>query len=59
MFRFKSDKTSNVPCGFYARGLYFYGSESDTTEEAIVNSETSLAATYKIIPGGNQSAYEI
>lgn len=54
MFHFKSDKTSNVPCGFYAHGLHFYDSEADITEEAIVNPETSLAATYKIIPGGSR-----
>lgn len=41
------------PCGFYAHELHVHGSEADTTEEAIVNPETGLVATYKIIPGGN------
>lgn len=33
--------------------MHIRGAAADTTEEATVNSETRLAATYKIIPGGH------
>lgn len=58
IFHIKSYFISNqqdLKCSLWAlcTELYFQGSEVDTTEEAIVNSKTSLATTYKIIPGGN------
>lgn len=33
--------------------MHFHGAAADTTEEATVNSETRLAATYESIHGGN------